>query len=96
MDRLGTLDDAIDEAKELAGIKDDEEVERVLLPEPRGLFDDLFGMQGLPATPTAEALVLAGLAKAPGMDAITASTQALLQLASGRPLMMLPARVNIR
>ena len=96
VDRLGTLDDAIDEAKELAGIKDDEEVERVLLPEPRGLFDDLFGMQGLPATPTAEALVLAGLAKAPGMDAITASTQALLQLASGRPLMMLPARVNIR
>jgi protease-4 len=96
VDRLGTLDDAIDEAKELAGIKDDEEVERVLLPEPRGLFDDLFGMKGLPGTPTAESLVLAGLAKAPGMGGIAASTQALLQLASGRPLMMLPARVNIR
>jgi hypothetical protein len=39
---------------------------------------------------------LAGLAKAPGMDAIAASTQALVQLASGRPLMMLPARVKIR
>ncbi len=96
VDRLGTLDDAIDEAKQLAGIEDDEEVERVLLPEPRGLFDDLFGMKGLPGTPTAESLVLAGLAKAPGMDAIAASTQALVQLASGRPLMMLPARVKIR
>jgi hypothetical protein len=60
------------------------------------LFDDLFGMKGLPGTPTAESLVLAGLAKAPGMGGIAASTQALLQLASGRPLMMLPARVNIR
>jgi hypothetical protein len=30
------------------------------------------------------------------MGGIAASTQALLQLASGRPLMMLPARVNIR
>lgn len=96
VDRLGTLDDAIDEAKKLAGIDEDEQIERILLPEPRGLFDDLFGMQGLPGPPTAESLVLAGLAKAPGLDAITASTQALLQLASGRPLMMLPARVNIR
>jgi protease-4 len=96
VDRLGTLDDAIDEAKQLAGIEDDEEIERVLLPEPRGLFDDLFGMNGLPTAPAAEALVLAGLAKAPGMDAIAASTQALVQLASGRPLMMLPARVRIR
>ena len=96
VDRLGTLDDAIDEAKQLAGIEDDEEIERVLLPEPRGLFDDLFGMKGLPTAPAAEALVLAGLGKAPGMDAIAASTQALAQLASGRPLMMLPARVRIR
>jgi protease-4 len=96
VDRLGTLDDAIDEAKQLAGIEDDEEIERVLLPEPRGLFDDLFGMKGLPTAPAAEALVLAGLGKAPGMDAIAASTQALAQLASGRPLMMLPARVRVR
>ncbi|MFO0424708.1 MAG: S49 family peptidase [Planctomycetia bacterium] len=96
VDRLGTLDDAIDEAKQLAGIEDDEEIERVLLPEPRGLFDDLFGMDGLPTAPAAEALVLAGLGKAPGMDAIAASTQALAQLASGRPLMMLPARVRVR
>jgi protease-4 len=96
VDRLGTLDDAIDEAKKLAGIDEDEQIERILLPEPRGLFDDLFGMQGLPGPPTAEAIVLAGLAKAPGLDAITASTQSLLQLASGRPLMMLPARIRIR
>jgi len=43
VDRLGTLDDAIDEARTLAGLADDEPLDRVLLPEPRGLFEDLFG-----------------------------------------------------
>jgi protease-4 len=59
VDRLGTLDDAIDEAKKLAGIDDDEAVERVLLPEPRGLFDDLFGMAGT-AAPAARLAAAAG------------------------------------
>jgi protease-4 len=114
VDRLGTLDDAIDEAKKLAGIDEDEAVERVLLPEPRGLFDDLFGMAG-DAAPVArladagaasgssfarEALVraalLARMAGMPGLEGLAAEADALVQLSSGRPLMMLPMRVRVR
>jgi len=114
VDRLGTLDDAIDEAKKLAGIDADEAIERVLLPEPRGLFDDLFGMAG-DAAPVArlagagnasgssfarEALVraalLARMAGVPGLEGLAAEADALVQLSSGRPLMMLPMRVRVR
>ncbi|MFM9196503.1 MAG: signal peptide peptidase SppA [Planctomycetia bacterium] len=115
VDRLGTLDDAIDEAKKLAGIDDDEAVERVLLPEPRGLFDDLFGMAG-EAAPVARlaavagagggaglardavvrAVLLARMAGVPGLDGLVSEADALVQLSSGRPLMMLPMRVKVR
>jgi protease-4 len=114
VDRLGTLDDAIDEARKLAGIDADEAVERVLLPEPRGLFNDLFGMAG-DAVPMAgltgagaasgssfarEALVraalLARMSGVPGLEGLAAEAEALVQLSSGRPLMMLPMRVRVR
>ena len=114
VDRLGTLDDAIDEAKKLAGIDADEAIERVLLPEPRGLFDDLFGMAG-DAAPVARlagagnasgssfareallrAALLARMAGVPGLEGLAAEADALVQLSSGRPLMMLPMRVRVR
>ena len=114
VDRLGTLEDAVDEAKKLAGIGADEVIERVLLPEPRGLFDDLFGMAGA-AAPVAglagsgaatgsnlarEALVRAALfarmTGVPGLEGLVAEAEALVQLSSGRPLMMLPMRVRVR
>jgi protease-4 len=60
VDRLGTLEDAIDEARKLAGLKADEPVERLLLPEPRGLFDDLFGMAGAGTGPTARLAAAVG------------------------------------
>ena len=112
VDRLGTLEDAVDEAKKLAGIGEDEAIERVLLPEPRGLFDDLFGMAG-EAAPVARfaaaggsggvardalvrAAILARLAGVPGLEGLVAEAEALVQLSSGRPLMMLPMRVRVR
>ena len=108
VDRLGTLEDAIDEARKLAGLADDEELQRVLLPEPRGLFDDLFGMTagaapvaaafGTPAAREAvfQAVLLAKIAGLPGLESFAEQTHALVQLSSGRPLMMLPARVRVR
>lgn len=96
VDRLGTLDDAIDEARKLAGIAADEPLERVLLPEPRGLFDDLFGMQGGGAAPLSRSMLLARLAKLVGMEALAGDVDAIELLASGRPLLMLPARVTVR
>ena len=96
VDRLGTLDDAIDEAKALAGLAADEEIERVLLPEPRGLFDDLFGMQGLGTPPVAGVDLAARLLGLPGIEAIRAHAGTLTALSSGRPQLLLPARVRVR
>ena len=69
VDRLGTLEDAVDEAKKLAGIAADEAVERVLLPEPRGLFDDLFGMAG-GGPPVARLLTATRWAPAAGAESL--------------------------
>ncbi len=96
VDRLGTLDDAIDEAKKLAGIAADEDLERVLLPEPRGLFDDLFGMASAGTPPVAGADLVARLLGLPGVEAITAHAGTLSALTSGKPQMLLPARVTVR
>lgn len=114
VDRLGTLDDAIDEAKKLAGIAEEEAIERVLLPEPRGLFDDLFGMAGevvpvarfagagtatgsnLARETLVRAMLMARIVGVPGLEGLAAEADALVQLSSGRPLMMLPMRVRVR
>jgi protease IV len=108
VDRLGTLDDAIDEAKKLAGIAADEEIERVLLPEPRGLFDDLFGAAGRSGDPVARlaaaaggmtplhGLILARLAAHPALGPFVAEADTLVELLSGRPQMLLPMRVRLR
>jgi protease-4 len=42
-DQLGTLDDAIAEAKNLAGFKADEKVELLILPKPKGILEQLLG-----------------------------------------------------
>jgi len=46
IDELGTLHDAINEAKKLAGIDKDEEVRIETLPEPLNFFETLFGDLG--------------------------------------------------
>jgi protease-4 len=43
VDQLGTLDDAINEAKKLAGIEKDTDVKIIVLPEPTNFFETLFG-----------------------------------------------------
>jgi protease-4 len=107
-DRLGTLDDAIDEARQLAGIDADEKLEPLLLPEPRGLFDDLFGaagggsspvarLAGLPAGEAAvRALIMARFVGLPGLEPLAAETDTLVQMLSGRPQLLMPVRVRVR
>jgi len=48
IDQLGTLADALDTAKQAAGLKKDEKVELLILPRPKTLFEQLF------ADPSAE------------------------------------------
>jgi protease-4 len=104
VDRLGTLDDAVDEARQLAGIAADEKLDRLLLPEPRGLFEDLLGASGgtgapvarAMATTNARAFLLGRIAELPALAALSGEVEALELLAGGRPLFMLPARVTVR
>jgi len=42
-DKLGTLADAVAGAKELAGLKADEKVDLMILPQPKSFFENLFG-----------------------------------------------------
>ena len=41
VDLLGSLDDAVRQAKQLAGLDAEEEIERLILPEPKNLLDQL-------------------------------------------------------
>lgn len=43
VDKLGTLDEAVAHAKQLAGLKPDQEIERKVLPRPVSPFEQLFG-----------------------------------------------------
>ena len=43
IDQLGTLQDAVAEAKKAAGLKPDAEVDLLILPRPKTVFEQLFG-----------------------------------------------------
>jgi protease-4 len=108
VDRLGTLDDAIDEAKKLAGIDADEAIDRVLLPEPRSLFDDLLGATATGGDPVARmasalgtttairGLLLARIAGLPGLESLAAEADALTLVLSGQPQLLMPVRIRVR
>ena len=46
VDEIGTLADAVTAAKKLAGLKPDADVDLMVLPQPRSLFEQLFGGEG--------------------------------------------------
>jgi hypothetical protein len=80
----------------------------MLLPEPRGLFDDLFAAAGGDVAPMARraglpegdaavrAMIMARIAGLPGLEPLAAETDTLVQLLSGRPQLLLPLRVRVR
>jgi protease-4 len=43
VDELGTLEDAVAEVKRMAGMKKEDKVERMSLPEPKSVLEELFG-----------------------------------------------------
>ena len=46
IDEVGTLNDAIAEAKKLAGLKADADVDLLVLPEAKSFFEQLLGGEG--------------------------------------------------
>lgn len=106
IDSLGTLDDAVAEAVRLAGLETQKPPQRLLLPEPRGLFDEFLGVGVGTPTPAAaleqRLLTLIGrLAGGQGLSdtmlrGLAGRARVLGLIGSGQPLMLLPAAVRVR
>jgi len=98
VDRTGTLKDAIAEARKLASVKDDEETEVLVLPEPKSFFEVLFGSD---ASLQSRAIVGRQVSDelksiAPEVHAVLGDLRALRQLYSRPAVLMLPYRVEIK
>jgi len=95
VDQLGTLDDAVAEAKKLAGLEESEQVERLILPKPKSLLEEL--LMG----PSVEAKIKAGFAHelkatAPGLFDVLDDATSLPRLFSEPAVTVTPFRVRIR
>jgi protease-4 len=89
VDELGTLDDAVAAAKEMAGLAKDAKTELLLLPRPRTFLDMLLESKLDSRAALAEALPPELLAKLRGFDA-------LLRLRGEMVWTMLPYRIDVR
>jgi protease-4 len=87
VDELGTLRDAVAAAKQAAGLKADEEVELMVLPRPRSIFEQLFG----------EPSVASDIeSAAPELFKMLRQTKLVRQLLSERVLLWMPYGVQMR
>jgi protease IV len=95
VDEIGTLDDAVAEAKKLAGLKSDDKVERLLLPKPRSFLEELLGG---PLMQSEAKFVPASMVQGPIGEALTQFQQAqsLVKLFSERVLVVMPYQVQIK
>jgi protease-4 len=94
-DQLGTLDDAVAEAKKLAGIDEGEAVERMILPEPKSFLEEL--LMG----PSVEAKVRGELTRelksaAPAVFDVLDDATRLPRLFGEPGVTVMPFRVRIR
>jgi protease IV len=87
IDELGTLDDAVAAAKTAAGLKPDADVDLMILPEPKSIFEQLFGDPS--ASTDMESMLPEGFN-------IFRQTKVLRQLLSERILMWMPYGVEVK
>jgi protease-4 len=98
IDELGTLEDAIADAKEMGGIGKDKEAELLILPKPKSFLDALLESRSDPdselrLSTMRLAPLLHGL---PELAGPLRSTEALLQLRSEPVWLVLPYRIDMR
>jgi len=87
IDDLGTLRDAIAEAKKAAGLKAEDEVELLILPKPKTIFEQLFG----------DPAVSAGLETAvPELLETLRRTRLWRRLFAEPALMWMPYRIELK
>jgi protease IV len=87
VDELGTLNDAIAAAKVAAGLKADADVDIMVLPEPKTIFEQLFGDQS--ASTDAKSFVAEGLK-------FLRQSSMLRQLLSQRILTWMPYEIEVK
>lgn len=87
VDRLGTLQDAVDEAKRLAHLKADEKVDLLILPRPKSVFEQLFGD---PSVATDLDAILPDVARS------LRQASAWKSLFTEPALMLLPCRIEVK
>jgi protease-4 len=94
IDALGSLDDAIADAKVMGGLAKDADVDYLILPKPRSLLDTL--SEGGSPFGSLTAKQLSGLANLPEVSAHARTLEALLHLRSEPVWVMLPHGVRMR
>ncbi|QDU57738.1 signal peptide peptidase SppA [Aeoliella mucimassa] len=95
VDELGTLEDAISEAKKLAKIADDEEVKLMTLPEAPDFFESLFGNTG--AEKEVKIKVDLGLGQIhPELKALLSRAEMLQRVFQDQVVLMLPYDLQIK
>jgi protease-4 len=94
VDQLGTLDEAVADAKEAAGLPKDKDMELLILPKPRSFLDALMESKSDAVAPRMELLRV--LQEAPELGPKLRAVDALLRL-RGEPVWLLdPCRVEVR
>lgn len=98
VDDIGTLDDAIAHAARLAGLPDDQDVDRLILPRPTSPFESLFGpLDADVHSHMTDSIIVAALKKLPPDIAAELQVGSLLSLLSREHrLAVMPFRVRIR
>jgi protease-4 len=101
VDQLGTLDDAVAHAKQLAGLKPEEKVERMLLPKAANPFESMFGPIDLdearaPMHSATEETLSAALRRlSPEMAKDVGAVSILKLLQEEHRLTVLPFRIDV-
>ena len=87
IDALGTLEDALTAAKQAAGLKADAQIDIMVLPKPKSIFEQLFG------DPSASTDLESAL---PEVVTLLRQTKLLRQLLSERILLWMPYGVEVK
>ncbi len=91
VDQIGTLDDAVAEAKKLAGLEADAEIERLILPEPKSFIEELFGGAALETHARREVKLVAPL-----VNDVIGDAAMLSRLFAEPAVTVMPFRVRIK
>jgi protease-4 len=89
VDELGTLNDALAAAKTAAGLKPDADVDLLILPEPKTIFEQIFGDSDADAETDVKTIL-------PKAIDLLAQVKTIRQFFSEPVLLWMPFRIDIK